>query len=244
MNKQEIEHKFQIIMDKIEQIFAGRGKYYVESRQQGLHDREQYVQKHNVKNPNDFNFSLTAEDIINNPEVSKMIAGCCGIAKLFAHFAKEIGLKDVKILATAKYGDFQRAKNNYNFVMKNKTPIRMKDVHMDGHQIITMRLPDGDQITFDPTIGIFIDGTIMAGNIIKSNGGSNDDYIISGIIDPEEFEKTANTYQGLMNIYASGSHNDSNFRIKPNKNFKIGKDKLKKSIGDKIIKKLSFGRKM
>ena len=116
--------KIHYVLDKIKQF-----KVDTKNSPDGNLDRQEYRQKYNLER--NFNFTLTAKDIIDGKVPVKVI-GCTGLAKLFAYYANEIDL-DCEVVFTANEND-----------LKNKSS------QINGHQLISVKLENGKEVVFDP----------------------------------------------------------------------------------------------
>ncbi len=142
--------------------------------------REEYKNKHNL--PKDFNFSLSAEDIIKD-EIPYKVIGCTGLAKLFVYYAKQIGL-ECSIVFTAKVEDLMNKKR------------------IDGHQLISVKFENKEEIIFDPQ-----ESSLKP--ILFDNNGmyihNNTPHIITAKQDGEKIN-LIKSYDDLEQIYLSNKH--------------------------------------
>lgn len=146
----------------------------------------------NGKNPIDYHFSLSAQDIIDK-RVAPQVAACSGHAKLFAHLASRHGL-DCRIVMTADFQGYAKNKDKYA---------------INGHQIIAVRGADDNLVAFDPQYYPFrplADKTeIKVGNWLQSVERENK-YKITAILTPVEFEQVRSSDANeQMYLYGSGT---------------------------------------
>ena len=127
----------------------------------------------------DWKFSLTAQDIINE-HIPANVVGCSGRAAVFSHLLQQ-KLVPHKIILTAVVNDLNRA---YNDIQQGNKPSL---IH--GHQIIAIEI-DGHLRMFDPgdKKPALIDGDVFVGRNFKYNF-SDDNYVITNIMSPKEYER-------------------------------------------------------
>ena len=140
-------------------------------------NRQEYRQKYNLEK--NFNFKLTAKDIIDN-KVPVQVIGCTGLAKLFSYYANEVKL-DCEVVFTANENDL---KNNSS--------------QINGHQLISVKLENGKDVVFDPQeselkeidLTNFYHADIHHIFVAKQSG--------------KDIEEKVNSYEALEKIYLDG----------------------------------------
>lgn len=209
MTDKETIEKVNIVLEKIDKFF-----HDIEPSLKNAISRDKYFEQHpEITAHKNFNFSLSGDDIVEN-KIPYNVAGCTGRAKLFSKYAKEIGLKDFDIVITAKKDD-----------LKNKNSNQM----IDGHQLVAIKLSDGLHI-IDPGAGktyekAKIDGVCQVGENIDAVGNHQKDYVISAILEPNEYNDIK-TYEQMKRLYVGGA-------------FKAGKNKIENRIANtQILQKL------
>ncbi|MDR0741697.1 MAG: hypothetical protein LBF28_02895, partial [Rickettsiales bacterium] len=97
--------------------------------------RNDWLEEHKIKkeNWNDYIFSLSAEDIIQN-KIPRAVGGCSGVAGVFVKLLKDNGL-DSFIVATANSDDWEKAKKSDKNHEKRNI--------INGHQIVAVEFSDG-----------------------------------------------------------------------------------------------------
>ncbi len=166
--------KIHFVLDKIKQF-----KAEIKNSSDVNLDRQEYRQKYNLER--NFNFTLTAKEIINGKVPVKVI-GCTGLVKLFSYYANEIGL-NCEVVFTANENDL---KNNSS--------------QINGHQLISVKLKNGKDVVFDPQepelkeidITNFSHAGIPHIFVAKQSG--------------KDIEKV-NSYEALKKIYLDGYKN-------------------------------------
>ena len=170
----EILQKIHYVLDKIKQF-----KVDTENSPNANLDRLEYRQKYNLEK--NFNFVLTANDIIDGKVPVKVI-GCTGLAKLFSYYANEIGL-DCEVVFTANEKD-----------LKNKSP------QINGYQLISIKLENGKEVVFDPQ-----NPELKEINLANfSHAGTP--HIFVAKQSGKDIEKV-NSYEALEKIYLDGYKN-------------------------------------
>ncbi|MGN0919418.1 MAG: hypothetical protein ACI4OR_01475 [Alphaproteobacteria bacterium] len=192
---------------------------------------QQYKEK-TGKNLIDLSFALTAEEILEQ-KIPKAVIGCTGTAKLFCHFAKQMGL-DCSVVVTSAVKDLEKNKN---------LPPDKRDV-INGHQIIGVQFKNGFYV-FDPGALRVKDSQKSPTDLENleiypkyfkgpSQIGDVDQFFkmgpcqIRAIVRPEIFNQ-GKTYQEYNNLALSGSFKDSVFKEIPiTKNATLLSPNLKK----------------
>lgn len=183
----DIIEKVNIVLEKIDKFF-----HDIEPSLRNAISRDTYFEQHpEITDHKNFNFSLSADNIIEK-KIPYNVAGCTGRAKLFSKYAKEVGLKDFSIVATAKKDD-----------IKNKNSKKM----IDGHQLVAIKLSDGLHM-IDPGAGktyekAKIDGICKVGENIDAVRSNKKDYVISAILEPNEYDNIK-TYEQIKKLYIDG----------------------------------------
>ena len=178
--------KVNTILEKMDAFFHG-----IEPSLKNGMSRDKYFMDHKIANQKDFNFALTAYDIIKN-KIPYNVAGCTGRAKLFSYFADEIGADATNyfyhwIIPTAKIDDIINGAEQIN-----------------GHQLVGVVLSDGLHL-IDPGIGksfqeCEIKNVCRIGEEIDSTGAGIKDHIITDIMMPERFDNV-DTYKKMESVY-------------------------------------------
>ncbi len=210
MNDSEKLLKIRIVLQQVADIFDN-------AITPGI-TRQEWIKNHDIKTGLNYNFSLTADDIIKN-KIPRRVVGCTGIAKVFGKLAKEAGL-ECFVVSTANYEDWKKAKE----ADKNK----QKRNIINGHQIIAVQFSDGLK-AFEPANPKleFINGEVKLGKLIKATGNTGPDFLISAISTPDMFANVKE-YQNIVNLYTSGDMNNDKFIIKPEmERFKSGIKNIK-----------------
>ena len=209
MTDKETIEKVNIVLEKIDKFF-----HDIEPSLKDAISRDEYFEQHpEITDHKNFNFSLSGDDIVKN-KIPYNVAGCTGRAKLFSKYAQEVGLKDFYIVITAKKDD-----------LKNKNSNQM----IDGHQLIAIKLSDGLHI-IDPGAGktyekAKIDGICRVGENIDAVRSNKNDYVISAILEPNEYNDIK-TYEQIEKLYIGGA-------------FKAGINKIENKVANtQILQKL------
>lgn len=140
-------------------------------------NRLEYKNKYHLEDG--FNFTLTAKDIIKN-KIPLQVIGCTGLAKLFVYYSQEIGL-DCDIIFTANKKD-----------LENKRKI------INGHQLISVKLKNTDEIIFDPQNSCL--KKIELNNYMHNNAL----HIFTGRLSGKYIE-LVNSYKILEDIYINSN---------------------------------------
>lgn len=127
----------------------------------------------------DWKFSLTAQDIINE-HIPANVVGCSGRAAVFSQLLQQRMIPH-KVILTAVVKDLNRAHND---IQTGKKPNII-----NGHQIIAVEI-DGRLRMFDPGDKSLqlIQGDVFVNRAFKYQF-SNDDYVITNIMSPKEYER-------------------------------------------------------
>ena len=138
-------------------------------------NRLEYKNKYHLEDG--FNFILTAKDIIKN-KIPFQVIGCTGLAKLFVYYSQEIGLGcDIIFMA-------------------NKDDLENKRKIINGHQLISVKLENTDEIIFDPQNSYL--KKIELNNYIHNNAL----HIFTGRLSGKYIEQV-NSYKILEDIYTN-----------------------------------------
>ncbi len=173
--------KIHYVLDRIKQF-----KVDTKNSPEGNLDRQEYRQKYNLER--NFNFALTANDIIDGKIPVKVI-GCTGLVKLFAYYANEIGL-DCEVVFTANEND-----------LKNKSS------QINGHQLISVKLENGKEVVFDPQ-----EPELKEINLANfSHAGTPHIFVAKQL--GKDIEKV-NSYETLEKIYLDGYKNRFKFELR------------------------------
>lgn len=173
--------KIQYILDKIKQF-----KEETKNSPDGNLDRQEYRQKYNLER--NFNFTLTAKEIINGKVPVKVI-GCTGLAKLFSYYANEIGL-NCEVVFTANENDL---KNNSS--------------QINGHQLISVKLENGKDVVFDPQ------EPELKEIDITNFSHADTSHIFVAKQSGKDIEKV-NSYEALEKIYLDGYKNKFKYEVR------------------------------
>ena len=152
----------------------------------------------------DWKFALTAQDIINE-HIPANVVGCSGRAAVFSHLLQQRMIPH-KVILTAVVDDLNRARNN---IQQGKKPNII-----NGHQIIAVEI-DGRLRMFDPGDKSLqlIEGDVSVNRAFKYHF-SNDDYVITNIMSPKEYEridtleKLQSAYRQIWNVSQMMHQND------------------------------------
>ena len=148
--------------------------------------RDEYCEQHpEIKDCQNCNFSLTADEIIKH-KIPYKVAGCTGRAKLFSKFARDIGLTDFFVVPAFVTDDIER-KGQIN-----------------GHGLIAIQLSYG-LFLIDPMKGktfetARIKGKCVVDEKIDASGNGKKDYTIAAILTPYEYDKI-NSYAKMKKIF-------------------------------------------
>lgn len=177
----EILQKIHYVLDKIKQF-----KEKTKNSSDINLDRQEYKQKYNLER--NFNFTLTAKEIINGKVPVKVI-GCTGLAKLFSYYANEIGL-NCEVVFTA-----------------NKNDLKNNNSQINGHQLISVKLENGKDVVFDPQ-----EPELKEIDITNfSHAGTP--HIFVAKQSGKDIEKV-NSYEALEKIYLDGYKNKFKFEVR------------------------------
>lgn len=135
-------------------------------------------------------FALTAQDIINE-HIPANVVGCRGRAAVFSKLLQQRMIPH-KVILTAVVKDLNRAHND---IQTGKKPNII-----NGHQIIAVEI-DGRLRMFDPGDKSLqlIQGNVSVNRVFKYHF-SNEDYIITNIMSPKEYERI-DTPEKLQSAY-------------------------------------------
>ena len=141
----------------------------------------------------DFQFALTAQDIIDN-NVPWLAAGCTGCSRLFSHYARnEVGLNDFYVVLTVKTDQIGKEGKG----------------QLNGHQVIAVQLSDGLHMIDVPRgLGktfeeIEVKSECKVNNIVDFE--KHKGYTIAKILTPEQYDDKIRSYQNIKEQYLSCS---------------------------------------
>ena len=149
-------------------------------------------------------FALTAQDIINE-HIPANVVGYSGRAAVFSQLLQQRMIPH-KVILTAVVKDLNRVHND---IQAGKKPNII-----NGHQIIAVEI-DGRLRVFDPgdkTLQL-IQGDVSVNRAFKYHF-SNDDYVITNIMSPKEYEmidtleKLQSAYKQIYNTFQTTQQND------------------------------------
>ncbi|MCL2757775.1 MAG: hypothetical protein FWE64_00445 [Alphaproteobacteria bacterium] len=230
MTEQEIQDKIKLAIKQTQKLFGSRHGQYdailesyrqagdkakVDAGERGIWERK-YKRKF---------WSITAEEIINNEDITGPVAGCNGVSQAFYYFAKQLGLQDLlSVVSTKVWTDWVRARARFAMGAEPYT----KDTHMNGHQLMAVKMPDGTLRAFEPgrlesikmpdgkrkNEIMFIDGKVKVGNRIKAVSG-HPPYLIVAVTTPEYRFNNVTSYERGMNMSTGGDPDKFEFTIIP-----------------------------
>ena len=167
----------------------------------GARSRPEYLTEYKKIYPNiKDHFGLSVEQIIKD-KIPPQVIGCTGVSKLFCELAKQHGV-EAFVVCAVKYDDWKAVKNGEKRIM-------------NGHQINAVKI-DGRLRVFDAQQKIlkFINTDLTVGSFIDAKGKGNLDYMVTAVVPGDKFQ-SVDTCKKLMNLYASGDMNKSEFTIIP-----------------------------
>lgn len=168
----------------------------------GVRSRPEYMAEYKKTHPGiKDHFGLSVKQIIED-KIPPQVIGCTGVSKLFCELAKKRGIKAF-VVCTVKYDDWKALKNGEN------------EFFMNGHQINAVEI-DGRLRAFDTQRKKlkFFDTNLTIGTFIDAMGHGKSDYMITAVVPGDEFQ-LVDTGRKLVNLYASGDMNKSEFTIVP-----------------------------
>ncbi len=148
--------------------------------------RDEYCEQHpGIKDCQNCNFSLSADEIIKH-KIPYKVAGCTGRAKLFSKFARDIGLTDFFVVPAFVTDDID------------------KKGQINGHGLIAIQLSYG-LFLIDPMKGRRFEDARIKGKCaidekIDASGNGKKDYTIAAILTPEEYDKI-NSYEKMKKVF-------------------------------------------
>ena len=185
MSDQEIIEKVNTILKEMDDFF-----HEIEPSLSNGISRDVYFAEHpEIKDRINYNFSLSADDIIKN-KIPYKIAGCTGRAKMFSALAQKYGLQDFYIIPTVRTDAIG---------IKGKGQI-------PGHQLVAVKLSSG-LVLIDPGKGksfekAKVNGKCAENEHIDSMGTGKSDHTIAKILTPEEYA-TIDSYEKMKQVYYS-----------------------------------------